>query len=86
MLATLPALTRTGGMQSCASLVAACTQPPPAPTLRSVASLLAPTHLQVWHAVLTYLDSFEEQLWEAEDDPQAQERVKEAVAAYKGRD
>jgi len=36
--------------------------------------------------VLTYLDSFEEQLWEAEDDPQAQERVKEAVAAYKGRD
>jgi hypothetical protein len=38
----------------------------------------------VWHAVLTYLDGFEEQLWEVEDDTQAQARVKQAVAAYKG--
>ena len=34
--------------------------------------------------MLTYLDGFEEQLWEVEDDPQAHARVKQAAAAYKG--
>ena len=34
--------------------------------------------------MLTYLDGFEEQLWEVGDDTQAQARVKQAVAAYKG--
>lgn len=40
--------------------------------------------VQVWHAVLTYLDAFEAELWEAGDDLQARERVKQAAAAYKG--
>lgn len=39
---------------------------------------------QVWHAVLGYISGFEEQLWELEDDPAAAERMKAAVAAYKG--
>lgn len=39
---------------------------------------------QVWHAVLGYISGFEEQLWELEDDPAAAQRVKAAVAAYKG--
>ncbi|KAL4856757.1 putative sphingolipid transporter spinster 2 [Chlorella vulgaris] len=39
--------------------------------------------LEVWHAVLNHLDSFEEQLWEAENDPQTQQRVQAAVAVYK---
>ena len=34
--------------------------------------------------MLTYMDGFEQQLWEVEDDPQAQARMKQAVAAYKG--
>lgn len=40
--------------------------------------------LQVWHAVLGYISSFEQELWELEDDAAAVERVKAAVAAYKG--
>ncbi|KAI3429302.1 hypothetical protein D9Q98_005397 [Chlorella vulgaris] len=39
--------------------------------------------LEVWHAVLNHLDSFEELLWEAENDPQTQQRVQAAVAVYK---
>ena len=39
---------------------------------------------QVWHAVLGYLSGFEEQLWEVLDDPTAVDRMKAAVAAYKG--
>lgn len=45
------------------------------------ATLMCP---QVWHAVLGYISGFEEQLWELEDDPAAAERMKAAVAAYKG--
>lgn len=42
------------------------------------------TATQVWHAVLGYISGFEEQVWEAEDDPAAAERMRAAVAAYKG--
>lgn len=39
---------------------------------------------QVWHAVLSYLDSFENALWDAGDDATAQQQVKNAVEGYKG--
>jgi hypothetical protein len=50
----------------------------------ALVQLLAYPHAQVWHAVLNHLDSFEELQWEAESDPQTQQRVQAAAAVYKG--
>lgn len=40
---------------------------------------------EVYHAVLSHLDSFEDQLWDLGDDEQAQQRVQQVSRALQGR-
>ena len=60
--------------------------PSPRPPAAAAAAATVEPLPQVWHAVMTYLDGFEEGLWGegGADSLEAQQYAKQAVAAFKG--